>query len=272
MTQSHFVFVYGTLRIGETNHYLLERSSLVAEQCWTFGEMFDSGFGYPAIRKSTTSLIYGELYSVNDEELKQLDELEDYIEGGTDNLYNRISQTIHTDTKTIQAFIYVANDIRLLQEPITHGDWKRYRLLNHEESILYFAYGSCMDDQRFIEHGVEHYFKKVKGRGVLAGYSLRFTKHSNDGGRADLVEEGGVVEGKVYEIPIEAIFNYLFDREGVNFQTYRPTFVTIETDGNILQNVLTFVVVQKKAELAPPLHYEKEIIRGANGLLSEEYV
>jgi gamma-glutamylcyclotransferase (GGCT)/AIG2-like uncharacterized protein YtfP len=268
----HYVFVYGTLRKGESNHHLLEKAERVAEQCWTYGEMYDTGHGYPAISQSNNSLIYGELYCVSDEELKHLDVLEDYVEGGTDNLYNRNKQTIHTDTRTMEAFVYIANDYQLLQTPITSGDWKLYRILNKKDHILYFAYGSCMDDYRFIEHGVDHYFKKVIGRGIVNGYSLRFTKHSSDGGRADMVEDRGVVEGKLYELPIKAVTDYLYNREGVSHHTYRPTFLTLEVNGRKVSNVLTFVVKEKKEELAPPRHYEDEIVRGATGFLSDEYV
>jgi gamma-glutamylcyclotransferase (GGCT)/AIG2-like uncharacterized protein YtfP/cation transport regulator ChaC len=272
MSKTHYVFVYGTLRKGETNHFLLERAEYVAEQCWTYGKMYDTSYGYPAITQSNTNLIYGELYCVSDEELTHLDVLEDYKENGTNNLYNRIKQTIHTDTKTFDAYVYISNDEKLLQSAISTGDWKLHRILTEKKRILYFAYGSCMDNQRFIEHGVDHHFKQIKGRGVVNGYTLRFTKHSSDGGRADLVEEGGVVEGKVYELPIEAVTGYLYDREGVNYHTYRPSFITVNIDGENISNVLTFVVIQKKAELAPPKHYKEEILRSARGFLSQEYV
>ncbi|MBM7662123.1 gamma-glutamylcyclotransferase (GGCT)/AIG2-like uncharacterized protein YtfP [Bacillus mesophilus] len=272
MIHTHYVFVYGTLRKGESNHHLLEKAELVAEQCWTYAEMFDTKYGYPAISQSNNSFIYGELYAVTDEELKHLDVLEGYEEGDVDNLYNRITQIIHTDTRSLDAFVYIANNSGLLQTPIASGDWKLYRTLSQDDQILYFAYGSCMDDHRFNEHRVQHYFEKVIGRGILKGYTLRFTKHSSDGGRADLVEDGGVVEGKLYEIPVEAVTDYLFDREGVSYQTYRPTFITVEVNGREVSNVLTFVVIEKKEELAPPKHYEDEIFRGAKGFLSDEYV
>jgi gamma-glutamylcyclotransferase (GGCT)/AIG2-like uncharacterized protein YtfP len=272
MKRDLYVFVYGTLRKGERNHRLLEQADWIAEQCWTHGEMFNTGYGYPAIKQSNTEKVYGELYAINADELKRLDLLEGYIGGRNDNLYDRIKQPIHTDTGTVEASVYVASNESLVNTPISSGDWRVDRFVKEQDTVLYFAYGSCMDDQRFIKHGVEHYFKQIKGRGVLEGYSLRFTKHSSDGGRADIVEEGGVVEGKVYELPVEAVTSYLYEREGVNYQTYRPTLVTVKLGHQVVSNVLTFVVVQKEAEIAPPQHYEEEIIRGATGCLSDEYV
>ncbi|WP_180271463.1 gamma-glutamylcyclotransferase [Fredinandcohnia onubensis] len=110
------------------------------------------------------------------------------------------------------------------------------------------------------------------GVGVLDSYSLRFTRKSTvDGmGRADIVEEGGQVEGKAYEIPVEALKNYLYQREGAPF-AYRATFVTIKLNGNDTQ-AITFTVKNKNEEMAPPADYEKEILRGAKGYLSEDYI
>jgi gamma-glutamylcyclotransferase (GGCT)/AIG2-like uncharacterized protein YtfP/cation transport regulator ChaC len=271
MKRNLYVFVYGTLRQGEGNHHLLLGADLIAEQSWTYGKMYDTGNGYPAIKQFNSQKVYGEIFAINENELRRLDELEGFDEGRRDNLYDRVIQKIYTDTGEIEAFVYVASHDRLLATSISSGDWKVYQLLKNE-TILYFAYGSCMDNERFIQHGVDHYFIQIKGCGVLGGYTLRFTKRSSDGGRADIVEEGGRVEGKVYELPIEAVTTYLYNREGVGYGTYRPTLVTINVNGETISNVLTFVVIKKEKEIAPPSHYEKEIIRGASGYLSNEYV
>jgi cation transport regulator ChaC len=110
------------------------------------------------------------------------------------------------------------------------------------------------------------------GVGVLPNYSLRFTYRSlKDGmGRADIVEEGGKVEGKVFEIPLRTLKEYLYRREGVP-TAYRPTFITIDINGSKAQ-VLTFVVTSKTSETAPPDWYEEEILRGADRLLTNDYV
>jgi gamma-glutamylcyclotransferase (GGCT)/AIG2-like uncharacterized protein YtfP/cation transport regulator ChaC len=270
--ERYFVFVYGTLRRHERNHYLLKDAELVAEQAWTEGKLFDTGFGYPALQESATDVVYGELYLVTEEQLHRLDELEGYSVKALDNLYNRKIQLISHDTGKTKANIYTIakHNSHMLKTPIKSGDWKEYHL-RKQHPILYFAFGSCMDDARFKLAKVDQYFQKVTGTGVLNGYTLRYTVTMPDGGRADIVEEGGVVEGKVYEIPTDCV-PYLYRREGVGSRLYRPTFVDLFINGRLYKDVLTFTVVNKEAETAPPEHYSDEIIRGGTGFLSEAYL
>lgn len=266
------IFVYGTLRKGESNASLLKSATRITEQAWTKGKLYDTGFGYPALKRTSSSKVYGELYEVSKRELERLDQLESYTKGSDDNLYERIEQKVFTDDGVYDAYVYVAGDSSLLKTKMTNQDWKEYKLFaSKKESVLYFAYGSCMDEERFKAAGVLHYFKKIVGKGVLPNYSLKFTHRSStdDLGRADIVEVGGVVEGKVYEIPVEAL-NYLYRREGAPF-VYRPTFVTIKVNGYEKQ-ALTFTVIKKLSEIAPPEDYAEEIIRGGKEILSDSYL
>ncbi|WP_099363676.1 gamma-glutamylcyclotransferase [Fredinandcohnia onubensis] len=267
------MFVYGTLRKGEGNAHYLKEATRLAEQCWTNGELYDTGYGYPAVKQSRSSRVYGELYTVTDLELRQIDQLEGFREGRENNLYERVEQMVYTDKGPVTAYVYIAGQSNLLNNRIPDGDWKEYRLLNKQRgTVLYFAYGSCMDHKRFIEKGVDHYFQNMVGVGVLDNYSLRFTRKSKvDGmGRADIVEESGQVEGKVFEIPVEALKNYLYQREGAP-NAYRATFVTIKLNGKDTQ-AITFTVKNKNEETAPPADYEDEILSGAKGYLSEDYI
>lgn len=267
------LFVYGTLRKHESNYFLMNGNKLIAEQAWVYGELYDTGLGYPSMKvQGLESKVYGELYEINSESISALDELEDYIPGRKENLYNRILQDIHTDTGVVQAFVYVSNKDELLIAPILHGDWKLYRLVDTKpDKILYFAYGSCMDTARFQAANSAQYFEKVRGAGVLKGYSMKYTFAAADGGRADIMEDGGTTEGIVYEIPYDAVA-YLYEREGFYAGWYRPTFVDILVEGKkVITNVLTFHVYEKRDELAPPKHYATEILRGAKGRVSEQY-
>jgi gamma-glutamylcyclotransferase (GGCT)/AIG2-like uncharacterized protein YtfP len=267
------VFVYGTLRKHEENSHLLEGAKCIAEQCWTFGALYDTGNGYPAMKDHDTTRVYGELYVVDEKQLHELDLLEDYLGPGQKNLYDRTRKTVFTDIGSHEAFVYTINREceHMCKLLIGSGDWKLDRRFPSESPFLYFAYGSCMDDERFKACGVENYFKKIIGAGVLYGYELRFTRKVQDGGRADIVEEGGKVEGVVYEVPPEAL-SYLYRREGVKYKSYRPAFVDVTVDGTLMKNVLTFVVVDKEKETAPPKEYAEEIIRGASKFLSASYV
>lgn len=268
----HYVFVYGTLRKHESNSDFMSGATLVAEQAWTVGILYDTGHGYPALKESSNERVYGELYLVSEEQLKSIDQLEGYSENAEDNLYHRKKQIIFYDTGKKEAYIYFIAEQNscMLKDPIKLGDWKEPRIWN-QDTILYFAYGSCMDDARFKLAHVDHFFQKMVGRGILNGYTLRYTKTVHDGGRADIVEEGGTVEGKVYEIPRECLI-YLYNREGVGSRMYRPAFVDLMINGIFVEDVLTFIVVDKESETAPPNHYSEEIIRGGTGVLSESYI
>lgn len=271
MNTKHTIFVYGTLRKHERNHRFLDRAECIAKQAWTSGRLFDTGFGYPVMVPEKLGRVYGELYLVNEEQLKAIDHLEGYSPGGSNNFYERREQTIHTDHGMVTAFLYTYNQThkKIANSFIEHGDWKLAEYLKKNKAIFYFAYGSCMDDKRF--ETASHYFQKVAGRGILKGYSLRFTRKSIfGGGRADVVEIGGRVEGKVYEVSIECL-GYLYTREGVAGGYYRPVVVDISING-VTYPALTFVVVEKQEETAPPLEYLEEIIRGGRGTVSDDYL
>jgi gamma-glutamylcyclotransferase (GGCT)/AIG2-like uncharacterized protein YtfP len=189
METKHLVFVYGTLRKNEHNHYLLKEATCITEQAWTRGVMYATICYYPVLTNLQERTVYGELYEVNETQLDRLDQLEGYKENGNNNLYNRVKQTIHTDKGEYEAYVYVMDrrDPQFFQERIESADWKVYQLIK-KPNFLYFAYGSCMDNKRFKEANVHHFFEQVIGRGVLDGYTIRFTRRAHDGGRADIVE------------------------------------------------------------------------------------
>ncbi|WP_078428525.1 gamma-glutamylcyclotransferase [Alkalihalobacterium alkalinitrilicum] len=268
----HLLFVYGTLRKNESNSHFLKHTKCVAEQAWTNGVLYDTELGYPTMRISNSKCVYGEVYEIEDEQLKQIDKLEDFVENRSSNFHDRITQKVYTDQGELEAYVYVASDqLKMVKKEIPLGDWKEYGYYSKKDNFYYFAYGSCLDDARFKLAKVDHYFQELVGRSVLSCYSLRFTVRLPDGGRADIVEDGGVVEGKLYQLPYEAV-RYLYKREGVDHQLYRPAFVDVLVDGVVYKDVLTFIVIGKKEELAPPDHYAEEIIRGGNGCLSDEYI
>ena len=132
MEIKHLVFVYGTLRKNEQNHYLLKDATCIAEQAWTSGVMYATGYYYPVLTNQQEGMVYGELYEVNEKQLSRLDELEGYKGKGNNNLYNRVKQTIYTDKGEYEAYVYVMDrrDPEFFQERIESADWKVYQLLN----------------------------------------------------------------------------------------------------------------------------------------------
>lgn len=267
------VFVYGTLRNNEANSHYLNQAKAIATQCWTPGELWDTNLGYPAMVSTGQGRVYGEIYEVGEEELRDIDNLEEFIEqGNKDNYYERILRNIYTDRGVISAYVYVLPEEKL--EPsfkfINSGDWKWYRIQDKQD-LLYFAYGSCMDNQRFRDHGVNYLFEDALGRGSLEGFSLRYTRQTIGGGKADIMEIGGHVEGKVYKIGQDAL-KYLLVREGVRKGAYRPTIINLELDDQKRCDALTFIVVEKSQESLPSVRYFQEILRGAQGTVSSQYI
>ncbi|MBE7122466.1 gamma-glutamylcyclotransferase [Bacillus cereus] len=123
----HHVFVYGTLRQGQTNAHYMQGATCIAEEAWVYGKLFDTNEGYPAMICSNEEKVYGEVYEVDDEVLQKLDELEEYT-GNTDtDLYDRITQTVYFADKEMHAYVYVAQDKEILKKIIDSGDWLVYQ-------------------------------------------------------------------------------------------------------------------------------------------------
>ncbi|PCK21797.1 gamma-glutamylcyclotransferase [Bacillus pumilus] len=259
------LFVYGTLLKHEEYHETyLKESSPLAKSAWIKGRLYDTGAGSPACVLAEKSSVYGELYEVTAETLNKIDELEEgYVMQEID---------VMTDQGPKAAIAYTLPEQKALDlEEIESGCWKEYKLWQREpSSFYYFAYGSCMDDARFKLAKVDHYFKRIIGGGALDRFTTRFTLVRPDGSRADMVEDGGETEGVLYELPFDAI-RYLYKREGVYEGTYRPAFVDVKMGNQIYEDCLTFLVLQKSEEIAPPGHYRSEIEKGADLYLSEAF-
>jgi len=255
---------------GCVHHGKLGKSKLLAEQAWVSGDLYHTPNYYPALVHGNEE-VYGELYEVSEETLRVLDELEEYTGDPERDLYDRVKIKVTTDTGFVEAFTYILTEKnkKMLLSKVPYQNWKIAGILDDKE-ILYFAYGSCMDDDRFKKAGVDHLFLDCLGRGVLPGYSLKFDFKGTQGYASDIVEDGGTVEGKVYKVNNEAL-QYLFVREGVNTGHYRPAIISLLLNGKTIDNVLTFLVLEKHEEQAPTVVYATEILRGGKGTLSEDY-
>jgi len=219
--------------------------------------------------------MYGEIYQINEEILNRLDLLEGYEEGRKSNLYNRCEKKVETDRSDYTCWVYVLDEAhqQTLGDELPFQDWNVHQWNHSFQQVSYFAYGSCMDTERIKKAGMMKHFSSGVKVGKLQGYRFAYSFPQPDGARADMIESDPheYVEGIVYSLPKDAI-DYLFRREGVYSQYYRPTFVTVEIDGELHSDVLTFTVLDKHPCSAPPEHYAREILRGAKGRLSESYV
>jgi gamma-glutamylcyclotransferase (GGCT)/AIG2-like uncharacterized protein YtfP len=122
-----YVFVYGTLRRNEANHAFMDGAELVADRAHVFGQMWDTGLGYPALVLAGRSKVYGELYRVSPAQLRRLDELEGYVGPGGPNEYERVEETVYAEGRCLRAYVYVYTQPPAAGVRLTSGDWTAER-------------------------------------------------------------------------------------------------------------------------------------------------
>lgn len=113
-------FVYGTLKRGEPNYvrYLTGQTAGEVSAYLERAALFTQG-PYPFLTQAADLLtpdakVYGNLITIRPAVyhlvLSDLDRLEGYIEGGTQNLYERVVLTVMSDTGPRPAWVYIAAD------------------------------------------------------------------------------------------------------------------------------------------------------------------
>lgn len=129
MEPRNFVFVYGTLRKNERNHFILDGAKCIASRAWTNGKLYDTYLGYPVLQENEEGVVYGEIYEVTIAHLEKLDDLEGYYGENTNNYYERKTQVIHTDTSKYEARLYFKPNVEssMFKEYIEVGDWRVYQ-------------------------------------------------------------------------------------------------------------------------------------------------
>ena len=139
--KTYTVFVYGTLRNGYRNHYLLEERSRflgnaksVCKYTMTAIEYYEEGekFAVPLVSKSPQTKILGELYEISEEVLKDLDELEGHpkiytrkeaeFEIMEKNIKKASKETEKESKKIVRAWIYF-NEKTKGKINVTSGDF-----------------------------------------------------------------------------------------------------------------------------------------------------
>lgn len=109
------VLVYGSLRMGEGNNYLLEGSDFMGEIKFTGFTLHNLGY-YPAIveNEENGQEIVGEVWEITNDTFNRLDRLEGYP-----HYYNRKQ----IETEFGPAWVYFNNNS--ISRPIVEsGDWK----------------------------------------------------------------------------------------------------------------------------------------------------
>jgi gamma-glutamylcyclotransferase (GGCT)/AIG2-like uncharacterized protein YtfP len=129
MRMSQKVFVYGTLRQGQANHWLIEKYVKSVKKATVRGWMYDLG-AYPAVIEGE-GLISGELIEFHNstEAFKKMDLLEGfYHTGSSNNHYERIITTCCTEDgeEECQIYVYPNRKKEWLQKRaslVISGDW-----------------------------------------------------------------------------------------------------------------------------------------------------
>ncbi|MDZ4726116.1 MAG: gamma-glutamylcyclotransferase family protein [Leptospira sp.] len=111
------LFVYGSLRIGEEAHYLLDDARIIRQNCLIYGYKMYVFEGFPiATKAESDAKIIGDVLNVDNRMFQILDEYEETDTG----LYLR------TFDETYQFNIYLAGNVTI--EPnsnIRNGDWRK---------------------------------------------------------------------------------------------------------------------------------------------------
>lgn len=139
-------------------------------------------------------------------------------------------------------------------------------------TVLYFAYGSCMNPED-LRRDVPEF--TIVGAALVRGFRLGFTRYSHNrrGGVADLVPDmHRETEGVLYRLPAKQL-SALDEREGAP-KYYRRDFIAVRTaDGKLHDRVLTYVVARKiPVDIAPHEDYAAAVLSGAELYLSRDYV
>jgi len=113
------VFVYGTLRRGESNHHLLATAVFVCEARTTPDYTLFALDGHPGMGVGGTTGVIGELYDVDTTTLAALDELEGYP-GWYDRRAVSLENGIHALAYILPARFTTGRAV------IADGDWARW--------------------------------------------------------------------------------------------------------------------------------------------------
>jgi gamma-glutamylcyclotransferase (GGCT)/AIG2-like uncharacterized protein YtfP len=122
MMNKHLVFVYGTLRRGGAGALSIRfpNSRFVAD-AKVSGSLYDLGTYPGVILDESDSLVVGEVYEVDDEILKKLDDFE------SSSHYWRKQVKISLGTSSRKCWVYAPNPEAFSRLTlITSGDWIEY--------------------------------------------------------------------------------------------------------------------------------------------------
>ena len=105
------IFVYGTLKKGESNHHFLSNAKYICDDVINGYELYDLPYGFPCIVKGKGD-IYGEVYEVNIVDLFRVNALEGFrepFECVDNSLYDR--DKVNPKISEEPAYVYVMKQV-----------------------------------------------------------------------------------------------------------------------------------------------------------------
>ena len=165
------LFVYGTLMFNQSNHSFLNQASVLGDAVAKGFELYDTGFGYPAVKHSEGGSIEGEFYTIDYNLLKSTDALE-----SNGSLYTREFTIVKDKTgKSHLAIIYVYN--KDVHEENKIQSWKEK---TEDDYLWYASYGSNLNYNRFMDYinSCDNTTAPIASKPVLINHKLYFANKS----------------------------------------------------------------------------------------------
>ncbi|MEM0362530.1 MAG: gamma-glutamylcyclotransferase [Sulfolobaceae archaeon] len=181
-----YIFVYGSLRYGFELHHIIAKSRFVGLGYIEGYEMYDLG-NYPGVIKGD-GIVWGEVYEIDDNLIKFLDEVEDY-KGSPDDLYIRNKTRVYFDQRRKyyldDVYFYIYNREVNGREKIENGDYSTWSGM--PIIVNYFAYAENTNEKVLRQRGVENIIDEIPA--YLKGYKMIFNIPCKYGYCANLIED-----------------------------------------------------------------------------------
>ena len=125
--------------------------------------------------------------------------------------------------------------------------------------LNYFAFGSNMSAQRMHERLG---WSPSRSGAILSDYEMIFNKHSNDGGKANIMSSpGNIVEGILYSVNEKDLL--ILDKyEGVSYKQYKRYEIEVRDNNKNFIPAVAYKALNTGKVSAPTEEYLNYILEG----------
>ncbi|MYL34732.1 gamma-glutamylcyclotransferase [Pontibacillus yanchengensis] len=119
------VFIYGTLLPGENNHHIASPYLIDRKNGNVTGRLFHVG-SFPALVLDHANTVTGEWFTVSEQGLAEMDNLEGYEPNHSNNHYERV--WIKDKNNDIEGYVYIYSYAKAIDlKEITSGCWRTFQ-------------------------------------------------------------------------------------------------------------------------------------------------